>query len=169
VRTERNGTTSLGAPQAAPTRAAPRRSLPLVGGRRLLGLGLLVLVPLLLAGCSSRNAASVSGEWRGAYSCGGELIGLTLEIGEPLGEHVPATFSFHALPSNPDVPNGRFWMGGSFVGNDRLIFTAGGWLTRPPGHDLLDLDGALSTDRRTYSGLVVGSTDCTGFFVSRGD
>jgi hypothetical protein len=60
-------------------------------------------------------------------------------------------------------------MGGSLVGNDRLVLTAGGWLDRPPGHELLDLDGTLSADGRTYSGLVVGSTDCVGFFVSRGD
>jgi hypothetical protein len=133
------------------------------------GPAVLALVALLLAGCASPGPASISGEWRGAYTCGGGLIGLTLEIGEPLGDHVPATFSFYALPSNPDVPNGRFWMGGSFVGNDRLVLTAGGWLNRPPGHELLDLDGTLSTDRRTYSGLVAGSTDCTGFFVSRGD
>jgi hypothetical protein len=133
-------------------------------------MGLVVLILLLLlAGCTSRAPASISGEWRGAYTCGGGLIGLTLEIGEPLGEHVPATFAFYALPSNPDVPNGRFWMGGRFVGNDRLVFTAGDWLDRPTGHDLLDLDGTLSADGRTYSGLVVGSTDCVGFFVSRGD
>jgi hypothetical protein len=133
-----------------------------------MGLVLLILLPLL-AGCTSRAPASISGEWRGAYTCSGELIGLTLEIGEPLGAYVPATFSFYALPSNPDVPNGQFWLGGSFVGNDRLVFTAGGWLDRPDGVDLLDLDGTLSADRRTYAGLVVGSTDCTGFFVSRGD
>ena len=135
-----------------------------------MGLGLLALVSLLLlAGCTSRTPASLSGPWLGAYTCGDGLTGLTLEIGEPLGDHVPATFSFYALPSNPDVPNGRFWMGGSFVGDDRLVLTAGGWLERPPGYELLDLDGTLSEDRRTYSGLVVGSTDCTGFFVSRGD
>jgi hypothetical protein len=170
VRTGRHRRTSFGAPQAAPTLSAPRRARRIVGGgRRLVRLGLLVLVPLLLAGCTSRTPASISGEWRGAYTCSGVLIGLTLEIGEPLGDHVPATFASYALPSNPDGPDGRFWMGGSFVGNDRLVFTAGGWLDRPDGADLLDLDGTLSADRRTYSGLVVGSADCTGFFVSRGD
>lgn len=136
--------------------------------RRRLGLlGLVALVPLLLAGCSSRAPASISGQWLGAFTCGDGLTGLTLDIGAPLGEHVPATFSFYALPSNPGVPNGRFWMGGSFTGNERLVLTAGGWLQQPAGFELLDLDGTFSADRRTYSGVVVGSTDCTGFFVSK--
>ncbi len=95
------------------------------------------------------------------------MVGLTLDIGEAIGEHVPATFSFYALPSNPGVPNGAFWMGGRLSGNERLILMAGGWLEQPPGYDLLDLDGTLSADGRTYSGVVVGSADCTGFFVSK--
>jgi hypothetical protein len=169
VQTGRSGRTAFGAAHTAPTRVSPRRAPRIVqDGRRLMGLGLLVLLPLLLAGCTSRAPASMSGQWLGAYNCDGGLIGLTIEIGEAIGEHVPATFSFYALPSNPDVPNGRFWMGGRFVGNDRLVLTAGGWLNRPPGYDLLDLDGTLSADRRTYSGLVVGSVDCTGFLVSKG-
>jgi hypothetical protein len=135
--------------------------------RRLLRLVLVLLVPLLLSACASRSPESIAGQWRGAYMCGDGLIGLTLDIGEPLGEHVPATFNFYALPSNPGVPNGAFWMGGSFSGNERLVLAAGGWLEQPPGYELLDLDGTLSADRRTYSGIIVGSPDCTGFFVSK--
>jgi hypothetical protein len=135
--------------------------------RRLLRLVLVLLVPLLLSACASRSPESIAGQWRGAYMCGDGLIGLTLDIGEPLGEHVPATFTFYAVPSNPGVPNGSFWMGGSFSGSERLVLNAGGWLEQPTGYELLDLDGTLSADRRTYSGHVVGSPDCTGFFVSK--
>ncbi len=137
--------------------------------RRLACLGLPMLVLLLLSACSSQAPVSTSGQWLGAYTCGGDLIGLTLDLGEPLGEHVPATFSFYGLPSNPNVPSGRFWMGGTFTGSDRLVLTAGGWLEQPPGHELLDLDGTFSANRRTYSGVVLGSPDCTGFFVTRAD
>jgi hypothetical protein len=166
----RHDWTRFGAPRAARASARPQRRLGVAtGGRRLVGLGLLALLPLLLTSCSSRTSASLAGPWLGAYTCGDGLTGLTLEIGEPLGDHVPATFSFYALPSNPEVPSGRFWMGGRREGDDRLVLTAGGWLDRPAGYELLDLDGTLSEDRRTYSGIVVGSTDCTGFFVSRGD
>jgi hypothetical protein len=148
-------------------RDGPSRRRLAMTRQRLVPLGLLALVALLLAGCASRAPASISGQWLGAYTCGEGLIGLTLDIGEPLGEHVPATFSFYALPSNPGVANGRFWMGGSFTGNERLSLAAGGWLQQPPGYELLDLDGTFSADRRTYSGVVVGSADCTGFFVSK--
>ena len=170
MRPPRHVRTSFGEPPAALAAAGSRPRSTVTAGRRLVGLGLLALVPLLLlAGCTSRAPGSLSGQWLGTYTCGDGLIGLTLEIGEPLGDHVPAMFSFYALPSNPDVPNGRFWMGGSFTGNDRLVLTAGGWLEQPTGYELLDLDGTLSRDRQTYSGLVVGPTTCTGFFVSRGD
>jgi hypothetical protein len=130
-------------------------------------LALLILVPLLLCGCATPPPVSISGQWLGAFTCGDGLTGLTLDIGEPLGEHVPATSSFYALPSNPGVPSGRFWMGGSLMANDRLVLQAGGWLEQTSGAEMFDLDGTLSADRRTYSGLVVGSTECTGFFVSK--
>lgn len=137
---------------------------------RLARLGLVALLPLLLVACSrTAPPAPVAGQWQGAFTCAEGLIGLTLVIGEPLGTHVPATFSFYALPSNPAVPAGSFWMGGAFEGGDRLILSAGGWLEQPPGYELLDLDGTMSADRRTYSGVVTGSPDCTGFFVTRVD
>lgn len=153
-----------------PHRGGPSRPRTIVKSRqRLGGLALLALLPLLLPGCASQSPVSIAGQWLGAYTCSDGLTGLTLDIGEPLGEHVPATFSFYALPSNPNVPSGRFWMGGSFSDNERLVLTAGGWMEQPPGYELLDLDGTLSNDRQTYSGIVLGSTDCTGFFVSKGN
>jgi hypothetical protein len=137
---------------------------------QFLKLVLSALLLLLLAACSRTAApAPIAGQWLGAFTCADGLTGLSLAIGEPLGEHVPATFSFYALPSNPGVPSGSFWMGGRFEDGDRLVLTAGGWLEQPPGYELLDLDGTFSADRRTYSGFVIGPADCTGFFVSKAD
>jgi hypothetical protein len=121
----------------------------------------------LLVGCAREAPPNLSGEWRGAYTCDQGLTGLTLTFGAPIGDHLPATLAFYPLPGSADVASGSFWMGGAFVGDERLVLTAGGWIEQPTGSELFDLDGVLSEDGRTYTGVVIGGTGCTSFFVSK--
>jgi hypothetical protein len=121
----------------------------------------------LLVGCAREAPVDLPGEWRGAYTCGHGFAGLTLVFGDMIGDHLPATLRFYPLPSNPDAPSGSFWMGGTFDGAQRLVLTAGGWIEQPAGYESFDLDGVLSEDGRTYTGVVVGGPGCTSFFVSK--
>jgi hypothetical protein len=99
---------------------------------------------------------------------------VTIDMSVQHGMTVSCAFAWHGEVLQASrrgrghfLPNGRFWMGGSFTGHERLVLTAGGWLQQPPVYELLDLDGTFSADQRTYSGVVVGSAECTGFFGKR--
>ena len=151
-------------PRPRPARRTGHEATPSRALRRLLAVTALLL---LLAGCAREAPVNLSGEWRGAYTCDHGFAGLTLTFGAMIGDHLPATLGFYPLPGSSDVPSGSFWMGGTFDGRERLVFTAGGWIEQPPGYELFDLDGAMSPDGRTYSGGVIGGSGCTSFFASK--
>lgn len=88
------------------------------------------------------------GLWRGTYKCGQGMTGLDLTVEPAPGGGLVAEFYFYAIPSNPEVPSGRFRMSGSVTpsGVVRLLASDDNWIDRPPGYLVVGLVGSISSD-----------------------
>lgn len=135
-------------------------------------LGWVLIVSLAIAGCSSAvgpDSRPLTGTWTGTYTCSQGLTGLTLVMTGSIFGAVVATFDFYAVPENPDIPSGRFAMGGAytFAGEVRLDADESDWIEQPSGYRTVDLEGVVSSDSNQYSGNVIGTIGCTTFSLVR--
>ncbi|MER7177089.1 serine/threonine-protein kinase [Streptomyces mesophilus] len=119
----------------------------------------------------AEDRSSVTGEWRGTYTCYQGKTGLTLTMSEDSGA-VTATFDFYAVDTNPDVPSGTFAMKGTYSGG-RLKLLGDHWIQQPEGYLMAglaaDVDGASP---QTITGTVTDddgtpSDSCSTFTVAR--
>ena len=68
---------------------------------------------------------------------------------------VRATFNFYATNSNPNVPNGKYLMQGSYdqkTGDLKLGGVA--WIDRPAQYDMVPLSGNINKNEDTFTGRV---------------
>ncbi len=133
----------------------------------LLALALAMLLGGAARAQEIRKAADWAGTWRGSYVCLQGTTGLTLTIRAKGDDSITATFSFHAVPSNPTVPSGSFVMKGQ-LGSDptHLRLAAGAWRKRPPGYVTVDLEGDYNPKSGEYFGKV-DFAGCSDFTVRR--
>ena len=111
-------------------------------------------------------APDAVGTWSGTYECAQGQTGLILTVEAADDDALSATFEFFPVRANPGVPSGRFSMKGLQEGRDvRLRQYA--WVERPPGFQMVDLSGAISSDGSTFEGAVLATTGCTTFTLRR--
>jgi hypothetical protein len=116
-----------------------------------------------LAHTPTRRA--VLGTWKGSYQgCAQGPTGLTLAI-KPrgaTGNRLRATFSFHALPTNPGVPSGSYAMTGFYFPGG-VALDQSHWIIQPPGYGMVNLVGSPPRGR-SWNGVIV---DCSTFSVRK--
>lgn len=100
--------------------------------------------------------------WRGQYQCSSRVADLELVIlgadnsrtasQAGSGYQVPAIFNFSYRDNFAD---GAFYTTGTYNIDDRSVrFIAGNWIERPLGYRTVNMDGRLSDDGRTFSGMI---------------
>ena len=120
----------------------------------------------------SACADTLTGLWRGEYTCGQGLTAMTLAMNQDPRGGVRAVMTFSAHPKNPGVPTGCFTMTGRYddAKAGSLLLKQSKWLKQPdPDWYMIDFRGAVSGDGAHYAGKVVFPDDglCTTFAVTR--
>ena len=110
-------------------------------------------------------SSAVAGLWKGSYlGCGQGPTGLRLVVRRRAGNLLKATFSFHALPSNPTVPSGSYTMTGFYFPGG-VALDGSRWIHRPAGYGMVNLVGTPPrAGGRRFRGAVVG---CSTFSLTR--
>jgi len=112
----------------------------------------------------------VAGEtWRGSYMCNGQgETQAQLQIKDG-GNKVEAVFDFQT-PKNSGTHrgiSGSYKMAGPYnADTHHLRLVSGAWINRPAGFVTGDLDGQVSGDGRTFSGLI-RAPGCSTFSLHR--
>lgn len=127
------------------------------------------LIAAIIASLGTAAAATLPpiGLWQGRYDCAQGQTALDLQINARSPTQIDAIFYFHALKSNPDVPQGCFLMHGHYdqaTGNFSLA--PQNWLARPPFFVAVALSGHVSLDGAHLTGRVSGPA-CSSFALAR--
>jgi hypothetical protein len=103
------------------------------------------------------------GLWQGRYKCAQGQTALALQITAISPTQVRAVFYFHALASNPHVPQGCFSMQGHFdPATKRLHLSPTRWLSQPPFYVWTGLSGTVGAGGAVLTGTIQGPA-CTDF------
>ena len=104
------------------------------------------------------NTEALHGLWTGTYTATQGETALDLTISEENG-NLYAHFEFGPLVTNPNVPEGSYYMNVELNPNTKEIFLAGReWVTRPlqpRKYYMVDLDGIVSPDIKEIHGDVL--------------
>jgi hypothetical protein len=66
-----------------------------------------------------------------------------------------AVFHFHATPSNPNLPSGKFAMNGSYDPKTGALRLGGiSWIDRPEGYDMIPLNGIIDPGTGQFTGRI---------------
>lgn len=108
---------------------------------------------------------AVEAEYRGAYFCGQQVVGLTLTVFPPSSEpRRRALFSFGPQATSPDVPTGQFLVEGSIdPDGGAMMLTPVQWVSQPAGYQWFGLSARSEDGGRTFSGRVIDSSTCSVF------
>lgn len=118
---------------------------------------------------SAAAALPPIGLWQGEYTCAQGKTALALQIIAISPTTVRAVFYFHALASNPGVPQGCFSMQGHFSATTRhLTLTPTLWLARPPFYVWTGLSGTVGPGGARLTGTIDGPA-CAGFALTTSD
>ena len=111
--------------------------------------------------------ASLNGSWTGRYHCGQGDTALTLRFSDGTAESTTAVFTFSALESNPEVPDGSFELSGALV-DGKLVLTPTRWINTASGYVMVGLTVSepITAGQSTLSGSV-DDPSCTTFAVTR--
>jgi hypothetical protein len=132
----------------------------------LLRMVLALVLVVAAAPASSQPTMTLTGKWRGSYSCLQGHTGLLITIEGPVGGVFTGEFSFFALDDNPKVPKGRFAIAGTYNPESGSVSMNGQhWIEQPPNYVMVDLSGKLSSDGRSIDGKVEYE-GCTSFHVT---
>jgi hypothetical protein len=127
---------------------------------------LLFLIAILCSSSFAQAATTLTGKWRGSYSCLQGHTGLLLTIEDSVGGVFSGEFAFFPLDDNPKVPKGRFAIAGIFNSQSGAVAMKGvHWIEQPPNYLMVDLSGTLSDDGRSIDGKIEFS-GCTSFHVT---
>lgn len=91
------------------------------------------------------DGGDVAGSWAGTYTCDQESFDLSLEIVAE-GIHLIAVLSYFELSSEEDVPVGSFQMKGIYNGAGIIDLEATTWISQPPDHATISLEGLFTKD-----------------------
>ena len=116
-----------------------------------------ICIAIVMSSASVAMAAGPDGLWTGTYVCAQGETPLELYVTVPPGG--APTALFHFGDGSVGRPEGCFSMDGSQTAG-ALVFTAHGWLLRPPGYVTVNLLGSAADGR--YTGWVAGP-GCTTF------
>ncbi len=121
------------------------------------------LTPTATATAAIRPNPFESGQiWKGTYLCSQGVTNLALKVSSANGDQVDAVFDF-VHPSSGAA--GSFHMSGVYDEKTRALrLHAGPWIKQPPNYMTVDMDGAVSTDRTTFSGIMLNES-CGKFEV----
>ena len=124
-----------------------------------------------LAVAAPAFADTLTGIWRGEYTCAQGRTVMTLAMNQNASGAVRAVMTFSAHPKNPHVPTGCFTMNGLYdAKSGALALKQDKWLQQPDANwYMIDLSGAVSRDGAHYAGKVGFLYDglCTTFAVTR--
>ena len=125
----------------------------------------------LFAVATPAFADTLTGLWRGQYTCGQGLTAMALALREDARGDVQAVMTFSEHPKNPGVPTGCFTLAGRFnARTGGLLLKQGKWIRQPdPYWYMIDLSGKVAGDGAHYSGAIVFPQDglCSTFTVTR--
>lgn len=113
------------------------------------------VIPFAKPATPALVVGSAVGVWRGSYTCAQGLTGLTLTLraGASSGA-LEGSFSFYALPQNPNVPSGEYLMRGTQTGS-HVQLSGEQWITRPESYMMVGLTGDVSGGSpATFTGQV---------------
>ena len=130
--------------------------------RRHLPRSTAVLAFVTIAACAQVNAivlqqpdaTRLTGDWEGTYTCDQGLTGVTLSMTGTATGQVTGVLDFHSVPENPQLPNGRYTMQGSFTVQGDLVLTPQAWVTQPNGFRMVGLNGNVDILTVAYSGTI---------------
>ncbi len=116
-------------------------------------------------------ADTLTGLWRGEYTCAQGITAMALALREDARGDVQATMTFSAHPDNPGVPTGCFTLAGRHdARTGALALKQKSWIKQPDTFwYMIDLTGKISDGGRNYAGAVGFFQDgvCTTFAVRR--
>src|SRR5258707_1209338 len=79
-----------------------------------------------------------------------------------------AVVHFFPTPENPRVPEGCFTMTGLFEKTSgALSLRKERWIVRPRNYAMVDLDGTVDADGKSFSGRLSGVPGCASFSLTR--
>jgi hypothetical protein len=127
---------------------------------------LLLALPFFTA--QPAAADGIAGAYQGRYQCGDWRI-LDLEIRDLGGGRISAVFTFPVTQARGVGADGSYSMIGQYdQRSGRFQLAPQAWLRRPPGFNMVGLDGVFDASSRTLRGNV-GSFGCGAFeLVPRG-
>jgi hypothetical protein len=124
-----------------------------------------------LAFASSCFADTITGLWRGEYTCAQGITVMALALREDARGNVQATMTFSQHPENPGVPTGCFTLSGRRDARaGTLALKQERWIKQPDAFwYMIDLTGNISAESGNYAGAVGFFQDglCTTFSVKR--
>jgi len=123
----------------------------------------------LFASAPIAYAQDIAGDWTGRYICNQGITALHLIIQKAAKPGaITATFNFGPAPENPGVPKGSYVMRGSYDQKARRIVLKGDrWVSRPPGYEMVALDGRVVMEGDKIAGQIPDMFGCTEFEVRR--
>lgn len=101
------------------------------------------------------DLAAVVGTWKGTYVCAQGRTALTLSI-TPTGDApdtVEAIFAFGPTKANPEVPDGSYFMEGTYA-DGFLDLDATEWIQQPEGYFPVDMSAEVTEDAGVLEGTI---------------
>lgn len=112
---------------------------------------------------------TVSGEWKGTYTCSKGITGVTVAIAQT-GNKAIADFSLYPVPENPNIPRGLAKYEGDFNSTSRSMrFSRGTWIDQPaPFWTAFGFQGQFDENLEMFSGKM-DHYSCTNINLKRKD
>ena len=101
------------------------------------------------------STVSLSGAWRGSYTCNQGKTGLILALAGT-NSNLYAAFSFYPLAENPTSQSGEYIMKGTYSGGT-LVLKGDHWIKQPDGYQMVDLHSTSVTAKQ-----INGTVDFSG-------
>jgi hypothetical protein len=110
--------------------------------------------------------AEIRERFEGSYLCPQGPTGLTLELVRFADGTAAAVFHFHPLPANPDVPEGRYTLTGSWRADGAVQLAPERWLDAPKDYVMVGLTGSLDAATGRLAGTIAAA-GCGPFDLER--
>jgi hypothetical protein len=136
--------------------------------RGLIATAFLAVLVAVAGGGPAGARSAADGAFKGRYTCGAGLAGLTVTITSDNRGRLRALLRFYDLPQNPGVPSGTYRLTGRLVSTSRQVtLIPQRWVVQPPGYTMTGIAGVLSRDGRTIAGRLTGDPACGAITLTR--
>lgn len=110
--------------------------------------------------------SELTGSWTGSYTCNQGLTDFQMDITAAPNGTATATVNFYADPSNPNVPNGKYALTGTYSASG-VSLTPNHWIQQPSGYVMVPFDAnPLTGDDKSMTGTIP-SQGCTTFTANK--